>query len=186
MVKLAGLVILVAAMAAGADEEAVRPVTISMVAASATNEGPRIAEKKQYSGVVKSMVPPKNDTKDKRFFDPELKSIQKAVADLPYDTYRKVNVATQKVKMAEEAAFEINPTYTLRATPVEKDEQNRIRMDLRIDEKVEVEDSETKKKKVVVREALTSTSSIAPGKPLVLGGLKLKEGRLVIVLTAEQ
>jgi hypothetical protein len=186
VVNAAGLVILLIVSAVGADEETSEPFTVTVIAASATKEGLAMAQKSsEYGGLVKSMVAQDDKKKDKRHFDPELKGIEQAVADLPYDTYRKVNVITEKVKMNEDAEFVIDPTYTLHVTPVEKDDQNRVKLDLRIDEKVEEEDPATHEKKVVVQKALAMTGFIVPGKTLRLGGLKLKEGRLVIVLTVE-
>jgi len=97
-----------------------------------------------------------------------------------YNKQRKLTTKDAEASYGEETELRINERYTLCITPLGKDEKNRIRVKARIDETIR------KGNKTIKRKALETTSAVAPGKPLTLGGLKLKEGKLVVKLTLSE
>lgn len=112
--------------------------------------------------------------------DPGLEPIAKAFEELPFNRFKKVKTGKASVKAGEESSFALTAAYTLRATPTAKDREDRIRLSVRLDEKVKKEDKE------VTRCAVETTSALAPGKPLLLRGLKSEEGELIILLLAQE
>jgi hypothetical protein len=112
-----------------------------------------------------------------KHFDEGLESIQTAVADLPYDTFRKVRTETVRAKTNEETSIVINDRYTLLVTPLSTDTGGRVRVRARIQEKT-VRNGEP-----VTIKALDTTSAVIPGKHLMLGGLALGDAQLIVFLT---
>jgi hypothetical protein len=151
---LAGVLALAAAQAAPAETLRVKAAVIQ-----ATNE--------------------KRD-KDERYFDPRLDDeTREAIDRLPFNTFRLKSKTQKAVAYDRETAFVINARYTLYLTPLRKDDRERVRVRIRIEEKVEEDD------KVKKRDALETTTRMANGKRLVLGGLRLDDGELVAVLCLE-
>ena len=112
-----------------------------------------------------------------KHFDPGLEAIQGAVADLPFDTYRKVQAAEKKLAFGSENRLALDARYTLVLKPIAKEPDGRIRMDIR----VEMAPQNPQDKPVT---ALSTRMALSPGKQTKLGGFKLDRGELVIVLSA--
>ncbi len=146
---LAGLIAAIA-LGAPAGEE---PVSMSVWAVQATQEG--------HS--------PKQ-------FEAGLESIRGAVADLPFDTYRKVQALTQTLPAGQETRVAIDARYTLFLKPLDTDPEGRIRLEVR----VELAPKAPQDKPVT---ALSTRLALAPGKQAKVGGFKLEQGELVIVLS---
>lgn len=151
---LPSLVVVIAALTTGQIEDRETVVEVSMVAVRATNEGRRAT-----------------------YFGPGLEGVKPALGPLHYDTYRQLRSGTVDVPLRKEQTFYINATYTLLITPLEIDERGRIQIKARITMPPENEDG-------TPRTALSTTFHISPGKQFNLGGLKLDDGDLIIVLTA--
>jgi hypothetical protein len=117
--------------------------------------------------------------KSEQKFDPGLENVKSALAELPYDTFRLVKSATMTVELKKESIQEITKSYTLHVTPIEKDGEDRLRV------KVWIEQKRANDPDSPSRRAIDTTSALAKGKPLVLGGLTLDGSSLVVVLTVE-
>lgn len=157
------VIILAAALGAETHLEQPKAVTITMVAVQATN---RPREQQAFRQPQKQ-------------FDAALEGVRSAIEHLPYDTFRKVGSGKAVARTAEETRMGINDRYAVCVTPLSKDAEGRIRLKVRIEERI------TKGSKTVTRNAIETTGALAPGKHLVLGGLKLDNGELVVVLSAE-
>lgn len=114
-----------------------------------------------------------------KHFDPGLEPIESAVADLPFDTYRKAQVTRQPIPYKSETRLSIDARYTLFVTPRAKEQDGRIRLDIR----VESAPKNPQAKPII---ALSTRLMACPGKKTRLGGFKLDRGELVIVLAAGQ
>lgn len=129
------------------------PVEFSMVAVKASNVG----------------VSPKQ-------FGPGLGSVRPAIQSLNYDTYEKISSSTATIPFGEKTTFYINKKYSLVVEPTAVDDRGRIRMNTQILMK-----SDKEKGKEV--KALDTVLVMAPNKHLNLGGLRLEEGDLIVVLS---
>jgi len=123
-------------------------------------------------------VQAKNEGRSVKFFGEGLQKVRSAVGGLGYDTFRKLSAIETTIPFNEETKLRINEHYSLYLTPVSVDAQGRIRMRARL-----TMTSREKKKTV---NALDTVLTMAPGKHLNLGGLRLEDGELVVVLTARQ
>ncbi|GMU93700.1 MAG: hypothetical protein AMXMBFR4_27580 [Candidatus Hydrogenedentota bacterium] len=112
-----------------------------------------------------------------KHFDDGLESIRAAVADLPYDTYRKVRSESVRTKMNQETSIAINERYTLLVTPLSTDTGGRVRVRARI-----LEQTDRNGEPVTIK-ALDTTSAVVPGKHLMLGGLSLGDAQLIVFVT---
>ncbi|MBI2423337.1 MAG: hypothetical protein HYV27_10950 [Candidatus Hydrogenedentes bacterium] len=110
-------------------------------------------------------------------FDPELNDIRKAVADLPFDTYHAIKTGKSEIKLLEDKEFPLDAQYGLHVMPMEKDANNRIKVDMRI-----METSKAGKE----RTALAPSIMMQPDKMVKMRGLKLTGGgELVLVVKAQ-
>jgi len=159
--------VLAVLLSAPGDKPLSAPVEVTMTAARATIE--------------KQPADEKNARKD---FGPGLEHIRAALDDLDFNTFRLVKSSKNIVKPGEEAHFPINGRYSLYFTAVGRDAEERIRVSVQIKEKVKktVDGQE----QVVLREALSTTCAVVAGKPLRLGGLKLDEGQLVVIVVVRE
>jgi hypothetical protein len=186
----ASLIVFLATFSA-ADSKPADTVTVSVLAVQATEEGrsakadestsakprkPRGVSEQLRTGFV-SAENGKRANGKKSHFDPGLEEIRDAVATFPYDTYRKVSSQTATIERNEEKRIAVNDTYTLYLTALDKDGEDRLRVRVRIDEKA------VRGGKPVTINALDTTSAIAPGKHLMLGGLPLPEGKLIVFIS---
>lgn len=118
-----------------------------------------------------------NEERESRHFDPGLETIRDAVADLPFDTYRRVRADRKEAACGAEIRFPLDARYTLFVKPVSREDDGRIRLDIR----VEIAPRKEGDKPV---NALSTRMIAAPGKKTRLGGFKLDKGELLIVLAA--
>ena len=194
MVTSVNAILHIVALAATGGPSGAEKVTVSVVAAQATNEG-RAAQQNETAapdqpkrtatmpflqqgfapGLRDKPKPKKNGNGDHRHFDAGLEEIRDATASLPFDTYKKLKSETSAIPFRKESRFEINERYTLRLAPLDQDNQGRLRINVSVDEHTTRDGAE----KTVT--ALETTSAIAPNKYVVLGGrLPLAEGQLII------
>lgn len=200
MVTTVGAIVVLVALAAAGGQTDTEKVTVSVLAVQATNEGRaarnddnQASESKPKSSDASSFLrqgfapglrdkpKPKNaNNGDERYFDPGLEGIRDAVATLEFDTFKKVKSATTAAAFGVESTVQLTDRYTLRMTPIDKDNVGRLRM------KVSVDETALRDGKPKSVTALETTSAIAPNKYLVLGGrLPLEEGQLVILVSTK-
>lgn len=175
--NVAGLLIAVVMFAAEGDQPLTKPVSVEVVAVQASRETPAAPSEP-------SPAKPEDPKKIKQKFDPGLERIRPVVEDLPFDTFKKLKSAKLSINPNKEERCAITDRYTLFLTPLAKDKEGRIRVQVRVVEKIKkkVEDVGKDKEKVVERQLLATTSAVAPKKPLRLGGMKLDKGELVVIL----
>lgn len=111
-------------------------------------------------------------------FDPGLGEVRAAVADLKFDTYRKIRAATLQAPYNKETEFQINPKYTLFVKPLSRERTGQVRLNIRI----EMPPKDKKKKPI---KAIETTVAAAPEKQFKLRGLKLDNGELVVVISVK-
>lgn len=148
----AGLTVLLAMQASGETVPST-PVTVSMVAVQATNEG-----------------------RAKKFVAPELRKVRHAIIGLDYDTFNRVREERKSVPYGRESEFAINARYTLYVTPLSRAPDGRIRIKARI-----VMLPRRAGREAI--DALNTTLIMVPGKHLNLGGMKLDLGELIVVMS---
>jgi len=185
--------LVIASFAAAENPPTAESITVSVLAVQASDEdrnrdaGENVAQSQQTKkkgvsqqlrqGFAQGNSPKPKTSANASHFDPGLEEIREAVATFPYDTYRKVSSETSTLAPNEEAKFAVNSAYTLFLTPLDKDENGRLRVRVRIEEK------STRNGAPVTITALNTTSAIAPGKHLMLGGLPLSEGKLIVFIS---
>ena len=108
-------------------------------------------------------------------FDRGLESVKPAIASLSYDTFQKLGAAEAVIPFGKSSTFYINEKYSLIVEPTAVDDQGRVRLKTQIMMKSQKEEGKAIK-------ALDTVLVMAPGKHLNLGGLKLPEGDLIVVL----
>lgn len=157
------LLVLAVLLSAQGDKPLTAPVDVTVTAIRAT--------------LVERATDDKQPQKD---YGPGLEQVRPALRDLDFNTFRLVKNAQSSVKPGEETKFAINDRYSLYLTPIGRDTEDRIRVSVQIKEKVKKKVDG--KEKVVLRQALSTTCAVVAGKPLRLGGLKLDEGQLVVIV----
>jgi hypothetical protein len=120
----------------------------------------------------------KNEGRSHKYFEEGLAKVKQAVAPLSFDTFTKVSSAEATIPFGEKTTFFINGTYSLIIEPTSIDSNGRIRLHTQVMMK-----STTKDEKKV--KAMDTVLVMAPGKQLNLGGLKLADGELIIVLSVK-
>lgn len=146
--------LLMAGLAAG--DDAARPVDLSVWAAHATQEN-----------------------RTEKWVDADLEPIRAALNDLPFDTYKKIQVARQSIPCGQETRFVLDERYTLFVTPVSREKDGRIRLEIRVD--LAPKSPEAKPVK-----ALATRIVVTPGEKVKFRGLKREQGELIVVLSAAQ
>ena len=129
------------------------PVEFSMVSVKASNVG----------------VSPKQ-------FSNGLGKVKSAIRALNYDTFEKISSSNATIPFGEKTEFFINQKYTLVLEPIAVDDRGRIRMSTVIMMKSDKDGGKMVK-------ALDTVLVMAPDKHLNLGGLKLNDGDLIVVLS---
>lgn len=116
-----------------------------------------------------------------KVYDRELEGLKDALEDLDYDTYLLLSSKTLRVKMGEEATYEINSRYKLCVEPLSQERSGQTRLSVRVEmtPKRPPERAGQERKPVNV---IKTTLLISPDKKLKLRGLKLDRGELVVVL----
>lgn len=120
----------------------------------------------------------KNEGRQQKTFGEGLATVQRAVAPLDYDTFIKVSSSDATVPFGQQTTFYINSTYSLIVEPTSIDTSGRIRMRTQVMMKSKDENKDMVK-------ALDTVLVMAPGKQLNLGGLKLDDGDLIIVISVK-
>ncbi len=118
-----------------------------------------------------------NEGHPQKFFSEGLKNVTRAIAALDYDTFKKISSSEATIPFGEKTTFFINSTYSLVIEPTSIDNEGRIRMRTQVMMK-----PKNSKEKI---KALDTVLVMAKGKQLNLGGLKLAEGDLIIVLSVK-
>lgn len=147
MVIVAGTVILAAMFAADA-----APVDIEIYAVQATKE--------ERSDV---------------YFDPGVEAIRHAVADLEFNTYKKIQATVISAPLETETAVQIDGRYTLYIQPLSAEAGGQTRLNVRIELAPRAPGEKPKT-------AIATTVAMAASKQVKLRGLKMDAGELVLVL----
>lgn len=151
MVSMSGIVIVLLALS-GAGTAPEDRIVLSVWAAQATNED-----------------------RETRHFDPELEPIRNDVSDLRFDTYHRVRVDRREAPCGKETRFPLDARYTFCVKPISKEQDGRIRLDVR----VEMAPRKEGDKPI---NALSTRIMAAPDKKTRFIGFKLEQGELVILL----
>ena len=101
--------------------------------------------------------------------------VKSAIASLSYDTFEKLGSSEATIPFGEKSTFFINQKYSLVVEPTAVDDQGRIRLKTQVMMKMKKGDETVK--------ALDTMLVMAPGKHLNIGGLKLDDGDLIVVLS---
>lgn len=114
---------------------------------------------------------------EKKDIDPALEDFREVLRQIErFDTFRLVRRATAAAAYNAESRIPIDDTYCLCVTPRSKVDDGRVKLEARVEMKAEREDEEP-------RDALRIRCMIAPGRKLLLRGLKRDEGELIVVLS---
>ena len=110
-----------------------------------------------------------------------LESVRRDIASLSYNTFEKKSAYSGTIPFGSKTKIPIDNTYSLIVEPTAVDQQGRIKLSTQVMMKKVGKDG-----KMVNVKALDTVLSMAPGKKLNLGGLKLKDGGdLLIVLSVK-
>lgn len=146
-------------------------VGLTLLVASLAAAGDEIPTSPVQVSVV--AVQAKNEGRGSKYFGPGLQEVRTAISGLNYDSFYKVRSADVPAPYGEETKIFIDEQYTLYVTPVSVSADGRIRIRARITMK---SDQKTIK-------ALDTTLTMMPGSRLNLGGLRLKSGELIVVMS---
>ena len=116
------------------------------------------------------------ENRAEKHFDRGLDSVKPALRGLDYDTFYLLKSGEVDCEFDKRSEIRINADYTLHVTPLEKTADGRARLRCQITMPPKTPGGEPVS-------ALNTTLLIAPGKHLNLGGLKLKDGDLIVVLS---
>ena len=144
--------------------------SLMLLALSFVAAGDAPAEPLQVSVVA---VQAKNEGRGAKHFGDGLAKVRPAIKGLDYDSFYKLRSADVPIPYGEEAKIFIDDRYALYITPLSVTEEGRIRIRARIMMK-------SKDKSV---KALDTKLTMTPGSSANLGGLRLKSGELIIVLS---
>ena len=117
-----------------------------------------------------------HEKRAEKFFDPGIEGLRSAVADLEFDTYKKIRRETLRAPFNRDTTLELTPKYTLAITPISKESKNQIRVKVCVQMPPRAPGARPVN-------ALDTTLLISPGKQVKLRGLKLDPGELVIILS---
>lgn len=120
-------------------------------------------------------VQAKNEGRSAKHFGEGLAKVRKAIKGLNYDSFYKIRSADVPVPYGEEAKIFIDEQYALYVTPLSVTEEGRIRLRARI----------MMKSKGKTIKALDTKLTMTPGSSANLGGLRLKSGELIIVVSVK-
>lgn len=116
------------------------------------------------------------ENRAQKHFDRGLESVKPALKDLDYDAFYLLKSAEVNCDFDKQTDIQISADYTLHVTPIEKTADGRVRLRCQITMPPKTPGGESVS-------ALNTTLLMAPGKHLNLGGLKLKDGELIVVLS---
>ena len=110
-----------------------------------------------------------------RTYDAELESLRPALADLDYDTFKKVSISRLPVTFNEETNIEVTPEYVLHVTPLSVEKNGMVRLNVRLELR-------SKQEGRPPRNAIATTLATAQNRLFMLRGLKMENGELVVVM----
>jgi hypothetical protein len=119
------------------------------------------------------------ENREKPFFGRGLEAIRDVMEGLPGDTFRRVLNQRNVIPLHKEIRIRMDSRYTLFLKPVSREENGRIRIDLR----VELDPKKPDGKPVRL---LGTRLALAPGKKVKLQGFKKEAGELIVVMVAQQ
>jgi hypothetical protein len=108
-------------------------------------------------------------------FDSGAQAVRKAVEDLPFDTFRGLFNGSTSAAPGAETRLRLNDTYTLLIQCRSRDGKNAAHIDIT----VELPPASPGD---APRKAVQSCMIICTGKMVRIGGLKMNEGEMVVVL----
>ena len=120
-----------------------------------------------------------DESREEPHFDRGLEDIRSTVSSLRYDTYRNIKFTRERMAIDSETRLRINDRYTLYITPLAYENNGQVRLQLRM----EMQPRDRDKDPVVV---LQSRQLLAPNRKMIIGGPRLEEGDLVIVLETQR
>ena len=123
------------------------------------------------------------ENRNEKHFDSGLREIRNALDGLGYDTYRQIMRRQARAPFRQETKFTINEQYTLYVTPLTREPNGRVRIETRVEKRLDEYDEDGRRKTV---NALKTTSTVTPGDDLCLGGFPLDEGDLIIVFSVNR
>lgn len=119
------------------------------------------------------------EKRDGKLIPPDLRAYEKSLSKVNHNTFKKLKQARASAEMGKESKTVLTDRYTLIATPQRRDDDGRVHIAFRIEEKAN--DARGLNNKTIV--ALQFTVSAAPGANIVPDGLPLDDGALVLVIT---
>lgn len=165
MVTWTGLAVAVLLHASAADETLTKATAVELISVQATDEGRG----------------PEDLT-----FGKGLELVRDAIAEhvrkkkLQLDTFERIAHSKADAPANRDTELAINSRYAAFVRPLSRDENNRIRLTIRIQETRGEGDDKS------VRDALKTTSAVASHTPLLLGGLQLDKGQLIAALIVKE
>ena len=108
-------------------------------------------------------------------FDNGAQAVCKAIEDLPYDTFRGVFTGSATVAPAAETRLTLNDTYTLLIQCRAREGKNAAHIDITVELPPASPGGPPRK-------AVQSCMVVCTGKMVRIGGLKMNEGEMVVVL----
>jgi hypothetical protein len=108
-------------------------------------------------------------------FDGGAQAVRKAVEDLPYDTFRTVYSGTAAVAPGAESRITLNDTYALLLQCRSRDGKDTAHLDITVEIPPGSPGGPPRK-------AVQSCMVVCAGKRVRIGGLKMTEGEMVVVL----
>lgn len=174
-----GLTVLAAALSA--DEVPSTPAKLCVVAVQGLMELPEPAARAERNGArplpTTNLAPSqRRDSGAQERFGPGLKEVRRALAGLDYKAFRRINRVEKSVKYLSEARVELNDRYAMYVKPMSRDERGRVRLNVR------VEMAPKKKGEKPINVVSNTTIALVPGKQANVGGMRLEEGELIVVL----
>ena len=115
--------------------------------------------------------------RDTRYYGPGLEPVLNELASLHFNSFYLLSSGQFPAPFGAETRTSMHPWYTLVTSPVSREADGRIRLDVR----VEMAPKEPGGKPVV---AVSTRVLLAPGGRVKLGGMRIEEGELVVVLQA--
>jgi hypothetical protein len=112
---------------------------------------------------------------DTKTFGPGLDDVKTAIEGLDFDSFTKVKGVTISANSDDETSVAINDAYTLFLKCLSRGKDGRVKLEARIE-------LTPKKAGAAPVTALRTELTMAPGKHVNLGGLRLDEGELILVL----
>ncbi len=110
--------------------------------------------------------------------DPALSPVRDALRGLPFDTFQNLMHTRRDCPVGTKTEVRIDKRYTLVLKPLEHKEDGRVRLDVCV--LMQPPPKDGKKPEPIA--ALSTVLVLSPEQEVKLGGLKLDEGELVLIL----